>query len=92
MEISTFTKRNIEEYEKMEYNSIEDIHDYIDDNENSEMYLMDKYGNEQYFSDGLFGLLGLLGVDDLDNTVDIKYITDEVVFTLNENQYALGTL
>ena len=92
MEISAFTKKNIEEYEEMEYNSIEDLHDYIDKNENSEMYLMDKQGDEKYFSDGLFGLLGILGVDDLDDTVDIEYIKDEVVFTLNKNRYTLGTL
>lgn len=92
MEISAFTKKNIEEYEKMEYNSIKDLHDYIDKNEDSEMYLMDKHGNEQYFSDGLFGLLGILRVDDLDDTVDIKYINDEIAFTLNNNRYTLGTL
>lgn len=91
MEISTI-KKNIEKYKEMEYNSIHDVHDYIDKNEKCEMYLIDRHGDEKSFDDGLFGLLGILGVDSLDDLVNIKYIKNEFIFELKDNGYILGSL
>lgn len=91
MEIST-AKKNIEKYKEREYNEVDDIHDYIEKNNNCEMYLVDKRGNEQYFNDGLFGLLGILGADSLDDATNIKYINNELKFELKNNEYTLGGL
>ena len=85
-------KKNIEKYREREYNEINDIHDYIEKNDNYEMYLVDKQGIEQHFNDGLFGLLGILGADSLDDVTNIKYIKNEFNFIFNGNEYILGSL
>lgn len=82
----------IDKGEETEYNSIDDIHDYIEENEFNEMYLVDKHKKEQHFDDGLFGLLAILGTDDLDNVTDVTYIDNEFRFRLMNNKYVLGVL
>lgn len=91
MEISA-SKTYIDKNEEMEYNSINDIHDYIEENEFNEMYLVDKHKKEQHFDDGLFGLLAILETDDLDNVTDVTYIGNEFRFRLKNKEYVLGVL